>query len=332
MFWIALAILIIVGWIIYSRRKGKVTVSLTKDQAELALGLVRKEKTEAQNKMQDIVDERALQGKIVEVDSICKENADMTEDVKQGIAKFKQRLLDKYGPTVPVNTAHRISWELEGNGQMWSDSPGCFERHLERRDGNLLFPPGRRIVIRREIEEAREKDRIEQQQFKEKVDNFLKNTRDVIKGKQLPPNEVATILQEVAELIEEAMSIGGNLQNVVEMLCSMEDTLIKALNEKMPEGSGLLQKAKSLSSLNRIPYYAQMKKKDSPMLPEEEVPALLSEDLQTISFAGYISRSFGPNYRPNQADIRSHLESAVNQGFSKERAAEMIAAWNEKKE
>lgn len=187
-------------------------------------------------------------------------------------------------------------------------------------------------MIRREIEEAREKDRIEQQQFKEKVDNFLKNTRDVIKGKQLPPNEVATILQEVAELIEEAMSIGGNLQNVVEMLCSMEDTLIKALNEKMPEGSGLLQKAKSLSSLNRIPYYAQMKKKDSPMLPEEEVPALLSEDLQTISFAGYISRSFGPNYRPNQADIRSHLESAVNQGFSKERAAEMIAAWNEKKE
>lgn len=133
MFWIVLAILIIVGWIIYLRRKGSVT--LTKDQAEMVLGLTRKEKTEIEKKMQDMLDEGALQGKTVTVDSLCKETADMPEDVKQGIVRFKQGLLDKYGPTIPVNTAHRISWELEGNGQMWSDSPGCFERHLQRREG-----------------------------------------------------------------------------------------------------------------------------------------------------------------------------------------------------
>jgi hypothetical protein len=39
-----LAILIIVGWLIYSKRKGRIT--LTKDQAEMVGGLVCKEKTE----------------------------------------------------------------------------------------------------------------------------------------------------------------------------------------------------------------------------------------------------------------------------------------------
>ena len=91
-------------------------------------------------------------------------------------------------------------------------------------------------------------------------------------------------------------------------LDSLEDTLIKSLDKAVPGGAELLEKAKSLSCIDRIPYYAETKRKNSPILKEEEIPTLLSEDLKTISFAGYVSRSFGQNYRPNDADIRSHLE------------------------
>ena len=65
-------------------------------------------------------------------------------------------------------------------------------------------------------------------------------------------------------------------------------------------------------------------------MKSEEIPTLLSEDLATISFEGYRSRAFAPNYRPNEVDIRNHLDIAIKQGFSKDRAAKIIAAWNEK--
>lgn len=121
----------------------------------------------------------------------------------------------------------------------------------------------------------------------------------VIKGKQLQPDEVSPILEEVMELIEEAMSIGGNVDNVMERLDSLEEILMQSLNKTMPEGVELLKKAHSLSCLKRIPYMAQSSRKNSPILKEEEIPALLSEDLNTISLEGYKSRAFAPNYRPN---------------------------------
>ena len=329
MFWIVLAILIIVVWIIYSIRK--VSVTLNKDQAEIVGELCRIEQIELEKKMQDMVDKDALQGKTVPVESIGRVTADMSEDMKKRLLTFKQGLLDKYGPTIPINTAHRISWEMEGNGKMWSDSPGCFERHLQRRDGNPLFPSDRRIVTRKEIEDACEKDKMEQQQFKEKTDIFLTNTMKVIKGKLLKPDEVSPILEKVMGLIEEAMSIGGNVANVMEGLDSLEETLMQSLNKTMPEGVELLKKAHALSCLKRIPYMAQSSRKNSPILKEEEIPALLSEDLNTISLEGNTSRAFAPNYRPNEADIKTHLDVAIGQGFSKDRAREIIAAWNQNK-
>jgi hypothetical protein len=98
----------------------------------------------------------------------------------------------------------------------------------------------------------------------------------------------------------------------------------------MPEGKDLLEEAKSLSMTARIPYIAQLKRKDTPILPGEEVPTLLSEDLATISVMGFVSRSF-PDFKPCEEDIRKHLDAAVRQGFSREQAQRLINAWDEMK-
>jgi hypothetical protein len=326
MFWIGLAILIIAGWIIYSKRKGSVTLS--RDQAQLVLQLARKEREKLAQEMQNTVDKGALEGKTISVDSVCKTTADMTEEVKQEVARRKLELLDKYGLTIPVNTAHRILWELDGNGQMWSDRPGCFERHLQRRDANLLFPQERRVVTHKEIEEARERDRIEQQRFGEKVKAFAEGIVNM-REQNIPMERATSVLKEVQELLEEAASIGGDIAYPVEILKNTEEALLQSMGQTTPAGADLLKRGQSLSILKRLPYFAQFTRKDSPIPAEEEIPALLSEDLDAISFHGFVSRAFAPGYRPNEADIRSHLEKAISRGFSKERAARIINAWNE---
>ena len=258
------------------------------------------------------------------MDSICKDTTDATDEVRQAIARAKQDLLQKYGPTIPVNTAHRISWELEGNGQMWSDSPGCFERHLQRRDGSLLFTPERRIVTHQEIEEAREKDRTEQEQFTAKFKAFATTIASAIEM-SVPLDKDTSVLLEVQQLLEEAAAIGGEIAQPLQVLENTEQALVDSMRQASPDGADLLR---SMSVVKRSPYFAQFTRKDSPILREEEIPALLSEDLDTISFAGFMSRAFGPDFRPNGTDIESHLERAAIEGFSRERAARIMTEWN----
>src|SRR5437879_5488623 len=47
----------------------------------------------------------------------------------------------------------------------WSSRPGCFERHLQRRHNNPLFPPSRRIVTQEEVTAAHIADLRNRQDF-----------------------------------------------------------------------------------------------------------------------------------------------------------------------
>ncbi len=328
--WVAFALIIIAVWLIYSRRKGKIT--MTKEQAGLALGLVRKELAEIENKRQKIIDDGAAEGKTVPIESIFSRFENESDEfVKLEIEKQKQELLNKYGPNLPVDVVYRLMKQWDPNEESpWSDSPGCFERHLQRREGNLMFPPERRIVTHKEIEEAREKDRVEQQKFVDKVNAFVAKIKAL--GQSATPDQVGDMLKEIQAILEEAASIGGNIEHYVRTLEGTEETLMQSMTEVIQDIEEPLKEIYSLSVSKRSPYIAQLSRIDSPILKEEQLSTLLSEDLQTISLEGYRSRAFAPNYRPNEADISTHLENAVSQGFSKERAAQIMAAWNEIKD
>ncbi len=210
----------------------------------------------------------------------------------------------------------------------WSSVPGCFEQHLQRREGNLLFPIERRKVSRAEIIKAQKKDRGEQDRFIAAVKNLgtdLKNSENDMPGSTVCDS---TFLQKVQHLLEVAAAMGGNIQNAVQMLESTETDMIQHLNQSIPAGTDLLEKANSLSTTARIPFLAQSTRKDSPILQEEKIATLLSEDLEAISLIGILSRSF-PNFKPCEADIKAHLNSSVKKGFDCERATELIAAWNQ---
>jgi hypothetical protein len=212
----------------------------------------------------------------------------------------------------------------------WSKAPGCFERHLQRREGNALFPTERRRISGEEVAQARKKDEIDQQRFIQSIrnlENELENSQDTNPSSTLHDSSA---LQKIQTLLEEASSIGGNIQNEIHLLEATEENIIQRLNKSMPAGKDLLEKAKSISMTARIPIIALLKRSDTPILPGEEVPTILSEDHSTISVIGFISRSF-PDFKPCEADIRKHIDIAAQQGLSQERAQEILNSWNETK-
>ncbi len=213
------------------------------------------------------------------------------------------------------------------NKLKWSKVPGCFEQHLQRREGNGLFPIERRKICKTEVAEAQKIDLLDQDRFIESAKRLgaeLEFQEDKDLGSTVRDT---SYIQKVQGMLEEAASIGGTIQNAIRMLESIEEDMIQHLNRSMPDGADLLSKAKSLSMTARIPLLAQMTRKDTPILSSEEIPSILSEDFETISTIGYISRSF-PGFSPCEDDIRSHLDTAVKQGFDRKRANELLGAWN----
>lgn len=311
--------------VIYIRRKN--SIALTKDQGELVQGLIHKELKDIEEKRQDIIDSAAANGKTIPLESLFSNIQNESQTLNKEAEELKKELLKKYGENIPVDVAYRLIKEFDPDEEsVWSDNSGCFERHLQRREGNILFPPERRVVTRKEIEEAKEKDRVEQEQFVQKVNSFVER----IKGSDdnVKPNQASKILQETQNLLEEAASIGGAIEVYIQALENTEERLIESLNEAVPNGADLLKQAQSLSILKRSPYIAQVSRKDSPICKDEEIPALLSEDLETIALEGYKSRAFAPEYKPNEAEIKNFLENAVGIGFSRAAADQIIAAWN----
>jgi uncharacterized protein YoxC len=328
MIWTALAILIIICLVIYYKRKNSVNLRPTKDQVELVQRLIHKERNVIEEKRQNIIDSAAANGKTIPLESLFANIQDEPESVKHEIEGIKKDLLKKYGENIPVDSVYRLMKQFDPDEKsIWSDNPGCFERHLQRREGNILFPPERRIISKKEIKDAQQKDRIEQEQFAKKINSFIERTKTI--DENIPPNQASSILQEVQNLIEEAAEIGGAIESYIQVLENTENNIIESLNRAVPDGADLLKQAQSLSMLKRSPYIAQISRKDSPIHKDEEIPTLLSEDLETIALEGYKSRAFAPDYRPNEAEIRKYLKDAVNRGFSKEAADKIISAWNE---
>jgi chemotaxis regulatin CheY-phosphate phosphatase CheZ len=307
----------------FSKRDNSVT--LTQEQAQQVHGLVKKELAQISRQMHDVVDKGALDGKTIQVSSICLIPDGATKEERASIEQAMQELIEKYGENMPVNTAHRLSCEWGGEEKVWNDNPGCHERQLQRRDGSPFFPVNRRVVTIQEILDAQEKDSALLQRFKEKFEKIFHNEDIPESEKNNSLAYASSMLQETQNLLEEAAGIGGNLNRELNMLQALEDKLIKFMNDAAPNAAEILEKARSVSSLARMPFLAQSKNKT---IPENEiVPSLLAENLDSIAAMGVVSRALGKDFTPSDADIRVALDNAVEYGFSKQRAGKILAAW-----
>ena len=58
----------------------------------------------------------------------------------------------------------------------WSESPGAFEQHLQRRHNNALFPKERRKITQSDIDAARKRDLKDYELLRERLESILTET------------------------------------------------------------------------------------------------------------------------------------------------------------
>jgi len=106
-----------------------------------------------------------------------------------------------------------------------------------------------------------------------------------------------------------------------------EEALMRMIPDSTSETKELLEKYLSLARIERHPFLAQSVRKDSPILKDEQIPTLLSEDMQTIQDMGNIFSRMD-TMRPNRVDIEVFLANAVADGYSKVKADKFLKAWD----
>lgn len=208
----------------------------------------------------------------------------------------------------------------------WHEKPGCFERHLQRRCDNPLFSADRRTISSEELNEARKKDDGNLKEFIKQYTLWLSSANNLKENSSV--EDIKHCLQDTQYLEELSSAVGCYLENEISVLEAMEQKLTSFMNAQVPQGAELLEEAHSLSVTQRIPYFAQAGMKDTPILKNEELASLLSEDMETIKIAGFMSRSFSPNYRPNSEDVQKLLDEAVKNGLDSEYAKEVVDAFS----
>ena len=172
----------------------------------------------------------------------------------------------------------------------WSDHPGCFERHLQRKYKNPLFPPEARIVTQEQIDTAREKDRLEAEEFREQIGTALKPLKDLTaENRAIPTTVLFNCRRRIDELFHRAAQLGGNLSQergklrkmqsiVTEMVASLP--LKAELRQEWSEAVAM--KTQFQNQFENNCFLAQALRSDSPITSGEFAAALLTEEPEVI--------------------------------------------------
>jgi hypothetical protein len=160
---------------------------------------------------------------------------------------------------------------------VWSARPGCFERHLQRRHRNPLFPPERRRVSAAELEEARRRDASELESLRRQVSELLDRIARL--SADAAPEELRPVQRGIQTLFRRSTEVGGKAIGLAWELRNLHQTLA----DLWPQAADRAVAAAAPESLEPDhSFLSQALRADSPIRPDELVPSLLSEDVGTI--------------------------------------------------
>jgi len=170
-------------------------------------------------------------------------------------------------------------WNRRGRGEHAStDGPGCFERHLQRRRQNPLFPTDRQDVGPIEIDQARLRDNAERSTLKSRI---LETLHPLMEGPDSVDGQTAIdLLQKLHHLVERVYQSDQGLEQEAAALQRGYQTLSESIRSvRGPEYSAQLDSAaralQAQVTLFSAPLLATLSRTDSPMRQDELVPSIL---------------------------------------------------------
>ncbi len=164
----------------------------------------------------------------------------------------------------------------------FSESPGAFERQLQRQYCNPLFPAAVRDVSQDELQAARRRDQEEQRDFQAALRATLREALD------MPPQVESDVLLKLKErldqLYDQCAGLPGDHDREKQSLTRMIGVIMKAVWAGAgddPRAHSELEQEEHARTLHhellQQPLVATLLRPDSPIAEDALVPTLLSE-------------------------------------------------------
>jgi hypothetical protein len=171
----------------------------------------------------------------------------------------------------------------------WSDKPGCFERHLQRKYFfPFLFPDHTHGVSSSDVEDAKQRDSSDFAKLMDKAIPLL----DLDRKKNLTVGKAQEYIRQIDTFEHRAAQIGGNAEEFERALKDLRVTLMslqtETLTKQEEENFAKLQvDLAAVINIQNQSFLAQSSRVDTPIRDSEVSASLLTEHHHTLS--AYIS-------------------------------------------
>lgn len=170
----------------------------------------------------------------------------------------------------------------------WSNNPGAHEAHLIRRSNNMYFPKSRRIVLEDELSEARSMDNEDYILVAQRFAEVEKEIEAI--SSTLTVGDLHEIRERLDNLILFAMGVGGAAKEIASKADQLRDAVISDMRAAFSDDEETLENIERAETYHKdntrkfyIPVMAQICRENSPILKEETISTILSEDSNSIS-------------------------------------------------
>lgn len=170
----------------------------------------------------------------------------------------------------------------------FSETPGRRERHLQRKADNRLFARSARDVSDEAIVQARKQDNQELLAFSRAYQEILKTIAD------LPGNVDTEVILDIREridrLYEQVCGLAGDRSEEKQGLARLHQAITQAIRDSAEGDVEAITRLDEEARAREIhlqlleqPIIADLLYPDSPITPDELVPSLLSEDVDSFA-------------------------------------------------
>jgi len=210
----------------------------------------------------------------------------------------------------------------------WSSAPGPFERQLQRKVGNPLFPPSDRKPTDAQVISARVSDLRNTAEF---LRRYRLHVQEAMawKDKMLNLGQVSDFLYRSFDLMESCAVLGNYFSPEMEVLKAAADASKGALAAAVPDAAANEQLAKYESLVvfqcSTPMIIARTLEELGTATNEEWIRSVFSEDLETIRESGVYAASIGLDLLQ---DATSNVEVAVRDGMWPDFAKKKLDAFS----